>query len=697
MQEVLNQLKELSNNLYWTWNNDFIAIMEEINRDFWKWSSKNPVKFFEAIDRQYLFDTIEKRNLRYRIHNLYRDYRKYLTSKETYFEKKFYKTDKPEICYLSAEYGLAKSLKFYSGGLGTLSGDHLKSASDLGIPLVAVGLAYSHGYFRQIIGDDNRQSELFEQSDFNSMPMRLVLDEEYRPVKITIDLPGRKLHAQIWQLNVGRVKLFLLDTFVDENTVDDKRITDILYGGDVEKRILQEILLGIGGMRVLDALGLEPKAFHINEGHSAFLVFERIKNKMNREKLKYKEARELCYYSNIFTTHTPVPAGIDIFPRWMAEKYFGEYAVEELGIDFNTLFREGSNLYGQSAGDNFNMAYLAINNSHFVNGVSKLHGEISRKMWKLPETRSQIDSVTNGVHTKTYLSWVSEKIYSKNFGKDWIEVENIWQKISELPDEELWNLRNQNRKKLVEFVRERIIDKEILLHENDGKVEEAKKLLDENALTIGFARRFATYKRGTLILSDIERLQRILEDSGRKVQLIFSGKAHPKDEGGKSYISEILKFARTNGFKKNIVFLDNYDMEVAKRLVSGCDVWLNNPRRPLEASGTSGMKTIANGGLNFSILDGWWVEGYAEDTGWKIQSLENEEGYSDVQVNEFESKSLYDTLEKEIIPMFYERNEAGIPVNWIKKIRGSISKLAPVFNTGRMVKEYHEKFYSKVK
>lgn len=378
MQEILNQLKELSNNLYWTWNNDFHEIMEEINKDYWKWSSKNPVKFLNAIDKGYLFDVIEKRNLRYRIHNLYREYRKYITSKETYFENKYYKTDKPEICYLSAEYGLAKSLRFYSGGLGTLSGDHLKSASDLGIPLVAVGLAYSYGYFRQIITDDNRQSELYELNDFDSMPMRLVLDEEYRPLKITIDLPGRKLYAQIWQFNVGRIKLYMLDTFVDENNVDDKRVTDILYGGEAEKRILQEILLGIGGMRVLEILGIEAKAFHINEGHSAFLTFERIKNTMKKHGIGFKEAKELCYYSNIFTTHTPVPAGIDIFPRWMFEKYFGFYASEDLKIDFNRLFEEGNNLYGQSMGDNFNMAYLAMNNSSFINGVSTLHGEISR-------------------------------------------------------------------------------------------------------------------------------------------------------------------------------------------------------------------------------------------------------------------------------------------------------------------------------
>ena len=697
MKEIINQLRELSYNLFWTWNNDFLDVMEEINKDYWKWSSKNPVKFLDAINEQYLLEVIDKRNLRLRIYNLYRDYRKYINSRDTYFEKKFYKTDKPEICYFSAEYGLSKSLRFYSGGLGTLSGDHLKSASDLGLPLVAVGLAYSYGYFRQIITDDNRQSELYEQNNFETMPMKLVIDEEYRPLKISIDLPGRILYAQIWELNVGRVKLYLLDTFVDENNVDDKRITDILYGGEAEKRILQEILLGIGGMRILEMLGIEAKAFHINEGHSAFLTFERIKNIMRKLGIGFKEAKEYCYYSNIFTTHTPVPAGIDIFPRWMFEKYFGEYAAAELKTDFNRLFEEGNNLYGQSMGDNFNMAYLAINNSNFINGVSKLHGEISRKMWSLPDARSQIDSITNGVHTQTYLSGISERIFKKHFGNDWVNVDNIWKKISELPSDELWKLRNRNRRLLVNFVRERTVDGIKLHHENEDKISEAQSLLDETALTIGFARRFATYKRGTLVLRDLERLKKILDNKEMKVQFIFSGKAHPKDEPGKNFIHEILKFAHSNGHKKNIVFLDNYDMEVAKRLVSGCDVWLNNPRKPLEASGTSGMKVIANGGLNLSILDGWWVEGCSPKTGWEIKSPDNYDNLSDEEINEYESKSLYDTLEKEIIPMFYNRNSEGIPEKWINKIRGSISILAPVFNTGRMVKEYHEKFYSKVR
>ncbi|HEY5122670.1 MAG TPA: alpha-glucan family phosphorylase, partial [Ignavibacteria bacterium] len=610
MQEIINQLKELSNNLYWSYNNDFISLFEEINKDYWKWSDQNPVKFLNSIDKAYLFDIIEKKNLKEKLHSIYREFKKYM-NQETYFKRKFYETKSPEICYLSAEYGIAKCLKLYSGGLGTLSGDHLKSSSDLGIPLAAIGLAYHYGYFRQYINQDFRQAELYEYSDFEQLPMTLVLDEDYSPVKISIDLAGRKVYAQIWLVNVGRIKLFLLDTFVDENTVEDKRITDILYGGESEKRILQEILLGIGGMRVLEVLGYNIKAFHINEGHSAFLTFERIKNCMQKYNISFREAKTICYYSNIFTTHTPVPAGIDVFSRYLMDKYFRHYAENDLKISFEELFDEGDLYKGQASNDHFNMAYLAINSSNFVNGVSKLHGEISRKMWSLPASRSQIASITNGVHMKTYLSNDSEKLYKKNFGKEWLRIENIWERIGEIPDKELWESRERNRRKLVHYVREKSIDKIKLMKEPEEKISEVEKnLLDEKVLTIGFARRFATYKRGTLLFSDIERLKKLLSDDKRKIQFIFSGKAHPRDEGGKNLISEILHFSEKEEFRNKLVFVENYDISVAKRLVQGCDVWLNNPRKPLEASGTSGMKIIANGGLNFSILDGWWCEGY---------------------------------------------------------------------------------------
>ncbi len=696
MQEILNQLNELSYNLYWTWNNDFRAIFNEINRDYWKWSQKNPVKFLRTINEHYLFDIIEKKNLKDKIHKVYREYREYL-NRDTYFGKGKEEKDSPKICYLSAEYGITKCLKFYSGGLGTLSGDHLKSASDLGVPLVGVGLAYSYGYFRQYINNQNRQAELYELNDFNTMPMKLVLDEDYRPIKISINLPGRKVYAQIWELTVGRIKLYLLDTFVDENDVEDKRITDILYGGEEEKRILQEILLGIGGMRAVDALGINIKGCHINEGHSAFLIFEKIRVAMKKYNISFKEAQEKCYYSNIFTTHTPVPAGIDIFPKWLVEKYFKEYAENELGISFNEFFEEGDLTKDQFVNDHFNMAYLAINNSNFVNGVSKLHGKIARKMWSLPQNRSQIVSITNGVHLKTYLAIESEKLYRKNFGKDWLYQPTIWEEISELPDKDIWNMRQKNRIHMIKYIRERIIDKIREMHDNEDKIPEVENLLDKNILTIGFARRFATYKRGTLIFRDIERLKKIITNEKMPVQFVFSGKAHPKDEGGKNLIAEIMLYTKSEELKNRIVFIDNYDIDVAKHMVRGCDVWLNNPRKPLEASGTSGMKVIANGGLNFSILDGWWIEGYSPETGWAIQTPEKYESMSEYEVDNYEAESLYDILENEIIPLFYKRDKEGIPVEWVKKIKGSIKNLAGYFNTERMVKEYYEMFYSKVR
>lgn len=696
MHEILNQLNELSYNLYWTWNNDFRAIFNEINKDYWKWSQKNPVKFLRSINDNYLFDIIEKKNLKDKLHKVYREYREYL-NRDTFFGKGKLDEDTPKICYLSAEYGITKCLKFYSGGLGTLSGDHLKSASDLGVPLVGVGLAYSYGYFRQYINNQNRQSELYEKNDFETLPMNLVLDEDYRPVKISINLPGRKVYAQIWKLIVGRINLYLLDTFVDENDVEDKRITDILYGGEAEKRILQEILLGIGGMRAIDALGINIKGCHINEGHSAFLIFEKIRVAMKKHNMSFKEAQEYCYNSNIFTTHTPVPAGIDIFPKWMIEKYFRGYAENELGISFEQLFEEGDLTRNQAVNDHFNMAYLAINNSKFVNGVSKLHGKIARKMWSLPPDRSQIVSITNGVHLKTYLAMESEKLYRKNFGNDWLYKPGIWEDISNLPDKDIWNMRNRNRTNLVDYVRERAVDRIRANHENEDKIQDVPNLLDKDVLTIGFARRFATYKRGTLIFRNLERLKKILSNDKMKIQFVFSGKAHPKDEGGKYLISEILRYSETEDFKNKIVFLDNYDIDVAKQLVRGCDIWLNNPRKPLEASGTSGMKVIANGGLNFSILDGWWIEGYTPETGWAIETPANYESMPENDVDNFESESLYNTLENEIIPMYYKRDTNNVPVDWVKKIKGSIKNLAGYFNTERMVKEYYEMFYSKVK
>lgn len=696
MYEILNQLKEISYNLYWTWNNDVYEIFREINDDYWQWTEKNPVKFLETIDDEYLNEMIDRKNLKEKIRKAYNQYRKYLKD-STYFQDNFYKVDTPLIAYFSAEYGIAKCLKLYSGGLGVLSGDHIKSSSDLGLPLVGVGLAYLYGYFTQYVNSDNRQHELFEPNNFEKLPIHRVTDEEFSPIKISIDLPGRTVYAQIWELRVGRVKLFLLDTFVDENTVNDKRITDILYGGNLEKRMEQEILLGIGGKKLLDKLDYDIKAFHLNEGHSAFLCLERIKDTMMKYNIGFDDAKQMCYYSNIFTTHTPVPAGIDIFTRDLMSQYFESYAVKHLKISFDEFFKEGS-LTGTPVNEHqFNMACLAINNSHFVNGVSKLHGETARKMWALPGNRSQIESVTNGIHTKSYLSYISEKIYRKNFGIDWLKDENVWEKISHLSDDVLWKMRNDNRKQLILRSRLRFSNKLKMMKKSDDEIIEANKILDENTLTIGFARRFATYKRGNFIFMNIERLKKIILNNERPVQFVFSGKAHPKDEGGKNLIAEINKWTQDPEFYGKIVFLDNYEIDVAKELVKGCDLWLNNPRKPLEASGTSGMKVLANGGLNFSILDGWWAEAYSEDNGWMIDTIDESISTTTEERDLFESDSMYDVLEKSIVPAFYERDSNGYPQEWLRKMRGSIKNLAGYFNTWRMVKEYNEKFYMKVK
>lgn len=700
MQEIINQLRELSYNLSWSWSNDFFEVFEEINIDYWLWSQKNPILFLEMINKQYLFEMIEKKNLREKITSIYLNYKKYLQNRK-YFDdilnlNKLEKPVTPQICYLSAEFGITKCLKLYSGGLGVLSGDHMKSSSDLGLPMVGVGLAYLYGYFTQYINSEGKQSELYEKSYFESLPMTLLTDETYKPVKISIDLPGRAVNAQVWIVKIGNIKLYLLDTFVDENIVDDKRITDILYGGNIEKRIQQEILLGIGGKRLMDYLGYNILTYHMNEGHSAFLCFERIASTMKLHKLDFADAKKLCYDSNIFTTHTPVPAGIDIFTKDMMGKYFRNYAEMELNITFDELFNEGDLTRDEKDNNHFNMAYLAINNSKYVNGVSKLHGEVARKMWNLPESRSKIESITNGVHTLSYISKTSDTLYKKYFGENWIDTPNIWNKICSLPDEDIWKMRNRNRKELINYVRNKKYDQLVKKGLYDKYNTDLSEILDEDTLTIGFARRFATYKRGNFIFKDIERLKRMISNPVMPVQFVFSGKAHPKDEEGKYFISEILSYTEDPALKNKIIFLENYELDVAKKLVHGCDVWLNNPRRPLEASGTSGMKVIVNGGLNFSILDGWWAEAYNPDYGWKIESVDSKDEMSTEARDWFEVNSMYSVLESELLPTFYYRNPQKIPVQWVQKIKNSIRDLAEVYNTGRMVKEYFEKYYSKL-
>ncbi|MCB0723674.1 MAG: alpha-glucan family phosphorylase [Ignavibacteriae bacterium] len=689
---LILKLTELSYNLYWSWNNDFYTLFDEIDHDKWEWSTHNPVKFLNEFNTDLLLNIIYKKSLENKIDELYEKYHQYMVD-ETYFSKKYFKSHDPIIAYFSAEYGITECLKFYSGGLGVLSGDHMKSSSDLGIPLVGVGLAYANGYFAQLLDEEGRQVEIFEDNIFENLPMYQLRDDFNNPIIIELGFPGRSVYVKTWVVNVGRTKLYLLDTNHELNEKSDKHITDILYGGDNEKRIEQEIVLGIGGVRILKRLGYDIKAFHLNEGHSAFLCVERIKNYMESRKVDFAAAKAECFKSNIFTTHTPVPAGFDIFSRDLIDKYFKKYVEYSLGISVDTFMEEGA-LPGKANGHEFNMAHLAINNSSRVNGVSKLHGEVSRKMWDLPPDRNQITNITNGIHTLTFLSKNFYGLFEELFGKDWHNNEEVWNSIEIVPNELIWSTRENSRKDLIKYIRTKLKLDGIM--KGFKAEDDYSGILDPEALTLGFARRFATYKRGNLIFKDIDRLRRIVGNSKMPIQFVFSGKAHPKDEEGKNLIEQIVVNSKDEVLKNKVVFLENYNLDVAKHLVRGCDVWLNNPRRPMEASGTSGMKVIPNGGLNFSILDGWWNEAYRPDCGWMIDSADNYSQLPDAERDEIELNSLFDTLEGEIIPLFYDRNTNNIPEKWVNKIKNSIKYLAGVYNTNRMVREYTEELYMKV-
>lgn len=694
----LEPLRELSYNLYWTWNQDAFQLFRRIDRELWEATNHNPVIMLGKVNQERLQEVSNDDGFIAHMNRVHQQLREYLSS-TTWYSKNYQKNGKPFIAYFSAEFGLTESLQIYSGGLGILAGDHLKSASELGLPLVGIGLLYKEGYFQQYLASDGWQQERYDINDFYNLPMTLVLDEKKNAIKIPLAFPHRQVYFQIWRIDVGRIPLYLLDTNLPENTEEDRKITRTLYGGNSETRIQQEMVLGIGGLRALHALGMDPAVCHMNEGHSAFLSLERIRQLMS-EGLSFAEAKEMGFYSNIFTTHTPVPAGIDVFANELVEKYFGHYYRHDLKISDREFYRLGT-IERDTPPANFNMAHLAMNTSGYVNGVSKLHGEVSKKMWVsgfrgVPFDEIPIDYITNGVHTRSHISKDMEELLYRYLGEKFInkpEDQSIWERIDKIPDVELWRTHERRRERLVAFARSRLRKQILARGGSHSEISLAGEVLDPGALTIGFARRFATYKRATLIFTDLDRLARILNNPEHPVQLIIAGKAHPRDEEGKRLIQEIVQIARDERFRKKIVFLENYDMNVARYMVEGCDVWLNNPRRPLEASGTSGMKIIANGGLNFSVLDGWWDEGYDPEVGWKIG---NGEEYLDLEYqNEVEASQLYETLEKEIAPLFYDRSSDKLPRNWISKMKASMKKLGPVFNTNRMVEQYFTKFYNK--
>jgi len=694
--EQLKPLLKIAYNLRWTWSPQAIDLFRWMDNDIWEETNHNPIAMMGKISPDRFTELVKDQALLLHMAQVSEDLETYLKH-PTWFDRKYKDKFKGKIAYFSFEFGLYESLSLYSGGLGVLSGDHLKSSSELGIPLVGMGLIYRYGYFKQYLNIDGWQQEFYVDNDFENLPITLKRNEDGVPIMIAVEFPGRVVYAQIWEIKVGRVSLYLLDTNLDVNSRADQEITHKLYGGDLDTRIQQEILLGIGGIRALDALGIDVTVFHMNEGHSAFLVFERTRRLMERHALSFNEARDIVSASCLFTTHTPVPAGIDLFPPDMIAHYFGEYS-KKLGISVGELIGLGR-LRPKDIKEQFSMPYLAFNFADRSNGVSKLHGKVSRDMWRklwpdLPDKLIPLRHVTNGVHTQTWLSDEMTKIYDRYLGPQIMDNptdQTIWKKVDKIPDSELWRSKERLRERLVAFARRKI--KGQLSHRgaSRSKIVNAEEILDPRALTIGFARRFATYKRSTLLFRDPERLAKILTNRDRPVQIIFAGKAHPRDDSGKRLIRQIVHMANKDEFRRHLVFLEDYNMEIARYLTQGVDVWLNTPRRPQEASGTSGMKVPPNGGLNVSILDGWWVEGYNGKNGWAIGSGEE---YKDEEYQDrVEALALYEILEKEVIPTFYDRGVDGLPRDWINLMKESIRSITPYFNANRMVSEYFKFVY----
>ncbi|MCX6355376.1 MAG: alpha-glucan family phosphorylase [Candidatus Aureabacteria bacterium] len=696
LPERLKPLLDIAYNMWWSWNPDATELFRSLDPAAWEETSHNPVKMLGSLRKEDIERLIRNDGFLARMDRVAAELRTYIEH-GTWYQKTHSAHLGHHIAYLSAEFGVHECLPFYSGGLGVLGGDYMKSASELGLPLVGVGLAYRFGYFRQYLNRDGWQQETYPENDLYNMPMVVVKDEKDKPIEVDVPFPGRKTHLMVWKIQVGRVPLYLLDTNIEKNSIEDRNITSHLYGGGTEMRIKQEIVLGIGGIRALDKLGLTPTVTHMNEGHSAFQALERTLHLMKKHRLSFEEARGLVASTSVFTTHTAVPAGIDRFEPDLVKKYFSDYCTK-LGISIEELLEFGREKPGDDR-EPFSMAILACRFASSINGVSKIHGEVSREMWSglwpsVPIQEVPIGHISNGIHTPTWISDEMVRIYDRYMGTRWHyepEKPDVWQQISKIPDAELWGSHQRLKERLIGSVRNKLQEQLRNRGAHSSHIMEAAEALDPSALTIGFARRFATYKRATLLLKDPERLASMLNIPGKPVQFIFGGKAHPADEGGKKLIKEIVHISEQEPFRNKIVFLEDYDIALARMLVQGVDVWLNTPRRPMEASGTSGMKVVPNGGLTVSTLDGWWPEGYNGENGWAIGSGEE---YDDGEYQDHvESLALYELLEKEIIPLFYKRGKDSLPRDWIGMVKNSIMTLCPVFNTNRVVADHVDKVY----
>ncbi len=693
------RIKELSYNVWWSWNPEAVKLYQLIDERLWEEVYHNPVKFLLNVTQTKIEKAAKSRTYLELYNKIMEEFDSYMKDENTWFCQTFPDCKNDLIAYFSAEYGIHESLPIYSGGLGILAGDHVKSASDIGLPYVGIGLLYKQGYFTQKLTNEGWQEAVYYNLDFSQLPLNKAQDKNGDQLTIDVDLPGRKVYANIWYIQAGRVRVYLLDTNIDKNKAEDRWFTSQLYGGDQEMRITQEIILGIGGVRVLRALGLKPAVWHMNEGHSVFMGLERIRE-IVAEGLTFYEALEAVKASTIFTTHTPVPAGNDAFPLQLQAKYFRSYW-EKVKISESQFMELGKEI--EPGGSQiFSLTMLALKLAGRANGVSELHGHVSRKLWEnvwagVPYEENPITHITNGVSTGTWIAGEIKNLYDEHMGIDWKKRLNdakFWENVKNIPDKDLWRTHQALKQKMVDYVREKAIQewKRYGISLSDI-AEDAEDLLNPEYFTIGFARRFATYKRAVLLFRDRERLKKILNNPEMPMQIIFAGKAHPKDKPGQEFIKMIFDLAKQDGFKGRIFFLEDYDMNVARYLVQGVDVWLNTPRRPYEASGTSGQKGPINGVINFSVLDGWWREAYALNPGcgWSI-GQDQDYPNPDFQDQE-DALDIYSKLEKEILPLYYDREKDGIPAGWVKKMKLSMQTVIPHFSTDRMVKDYTERRY----
>ena len=686
----INRLLDLAYNLWWTWHPEAQDLYRNIDPELWEEVYHNPVRFLREVRQVKLDEISQDSNYIQTFHKVLGNFESYMIYDNKWYAKKFPDQKHKPIAYFSAEFGLHECLPIYSGGLGVLSGDHTKGASDLGIPLVGVGFLYPQGYFRQVIPLHGTQESIYQKVRFSEVPALPVYDGDGKEVVVSVQLPGRMVHAKVWDINVGNMTIYLMDTDINPNAEGDRELSARLYGGDKKMRLAQEMVLGIGGIRALRQIGIEPAVYHMNEGHSAFLVLERVREYVKKG-LTFDEATKKVKSTSVFTTHTPVPAGHDAFSFDMMEKFFVGYW-DELDLskdEFLGLARQDKDW-----GPEFSMTVLAMRLSGKQNGVSKLHGEVSRKMWqwlwpKKSVADVPITHVTNGVHTESWLAPELKEVFDGAMGKDWVlhpDDREMWDSIDDVPDETLWEVRNILRAKTIDFVRQRTRNRWHRYGSNPHQLQLIDNLLDKDTLTIGFARRFATYKRATMLFTDVERLKRIMGHADRPIQFIFSGKAHPRDEPGKALIREVYHRSFEPGLEGKLIFVEDYDINVGRYLVSGVDVWLNTPIRPQEASGTSGQKAGLNGIPNLSISDGWWPECYNGKNGWVIGTDEEPDAHRDAHY-------LYTLLEEEVAPLFYTCNDKGIPEGWLQIMRESIKTVGSQFSMARMLREYVHNLY----